>query len=234
VNLLAGVRSVFFDAVGTLLFPEPPAAEIYARVAARHGLAISVDEVRARFLHAYREEEQIDRATGWVTSEEREVRRWRRIVGDSLASVRDLEPCFHELFHHFGHPEAWRVNPHAPEVLDQLQVRGLRVGIGSNYDARLLSVVDGIPSLAPLRDRVVISARVGCRKPSPVFFREVIRVAECEPGEILFVGDDVQSDYEGANAVGLRAVLYADRDSAPRVQNRVKSLIELVNSPFPP
>jgi putative hydrolase of the HAD superfamily len=227
VNLLAGVRAVFFDAVGTLLFPDPPAAEIYARVAARHGLAISVDEVRARFLHAYREEEQIDRATGWVTSEEREVRRWRRIVGDSLAGVRDPETCFHELFHHFGRPDAWRLDPQTASVLDQLQVRGLRIGIGSNYDARVLSVVDGIPSLAPFHDRVVISARVGFRKPSPEFFREVIRVAECEPGEILFVGDDVENDFEGARRAGLKAVLLAPRAENQKVAG-VRNLRELL------
>ena len=45
-NLLVGVRAVFFDAVGTLLFPEPPAVEVYARTAARHGLVIAVSEVR--------------------------------------------------------------------------------------------------------------------------------------------------------------------------------------------
>ena len=224
---LSGVRAVFFDAVGSLLFPDPPAAEIYARVAARHGLTISVDDVRARFLHAYREEEQIDRAAGWVTSEEREVRRWRKIVGESLAGVRDFEACFQELFQHFARPDAWRLDPHTALVLDQLQVRGLRVGIGSNYDARLLSVVDGIPSLAPLRDRVVISARVGCRKPSPEFFREVVRIAGCEPREILFVGDEVENDFEGARSSGLKAVLLAPRAENQKVAG-VRILWELL------
>ena len=58
-------------------------------------------------------------------------------------------------------------------VLDQLLTRGIRVGIGSNYDARLRSVLDGFPELAPLRERVVISAAVGYRKPALEFFREV-------------------------------------------------------------
>lgn len=227
MNSLAGVRAVFFDAVGTLLFPEPPAAEIYARVAARHGLAISVHEVRARFLDAFRAEEEADRAAGWVTSEEREVQRWRRIVADSLAGVRDFEACFDELFHHFACPDAWRLDPQTASVLDQLRVRGLQVGIGSNYDARLLSVVDGIPSLAPLRDRVVFSARVGCRKPSLRFFREVIRVAGSEPGEILFVGDDVENDFEGAKRAGLKAVLLAPRAENQKVAG-VRNLRELL------
>jgi putative hydrolase of the HAD superfamily len=227
VNLLSGVRAAFFDAVGTLLFPEPPAAEIYARVAARHGLAIAVDEVRARFLHAYREEEQIDRVADWVTSEEREVQRWRRIVRDSLAGVRDPETCFHELFHHFARPTSWRLDQKTPNVLRELVSRGIRVGMGSNYDSRLLSVVYGLAELGSLRGCVVISAQVGYRKPALEFYREVIRVAECEPAEILFVGDDLENDFEGARSAGLKAVLLAPRAENQKVAG-VRNLRELL------
>ena len=101
-------------------------------------------------------------------------------------------------------PDAWRPIPRAAGVLDQLLSRGIRVGIGSNYDARLRSVLDGFPELAPLRDTVIVSAAVGYRKPALEFFRELTRVADCEPGEILFVGDDFENDYEGARRAGLQ------------------------------
>ena len=211
MNFLAGVRAVFFDAVGTLLFPDPPAAEIYSRVATRHGLDIAATNVRERFWAAYQAEEALDRAAGWVTSEVREAMRWRRIVSDSLVGVRDPDSCFHELFHHFAHSGSWLLNPQAHAVLNGILETGVRVGIGSNYDARLLAVVDGLPELACLRDRVVISAQVGYRKPAVEFFREVARVAGCDPGEILFVGDDVENDYEGARNAGLKSVLLDPR-----------------------
>jgi len=228
VNRLLHVRAVFFDAVGTLLFPNPPAADVYAQVAARHDLRITVNEIRKRFLSAYRAEEVADRAAGWRTGEEREVRRWRRIVGESLAGVRDPEDCFQELFRHFGRPHAWQVNPSAVEVLGELRARGIRLGIGSNYDARLHSVLDGIPDLSPLRERAVISAQVGFRKPAGEFFREVVHVAGGEPREILFVGDDLENDYEGARRAELKSVLLAPRTeplNAARV-NDLKDLLE--------
>jgi putative hydrolase of the HAD superfamily len=228
VDLLAGARAVFFDAVGTLLFPDPPAAEIYAAVAERHDLRIRIEDVRRRFLAAYRAEEHVDRVACWVTSENREAMRWRRIVGESLDGVRDPESCFRELFQHFGQPSAWRVHPQACEVVDGLRAKGIRMGIGSNYDARLLSVVAGFKELRPLMDSVVVSSRVGYRKPAAEFFQEVTRVAGCEPGQILFVGDDVEDDYEGARRAGLRSVLFAPTRLGMRGENELTDLREIL------
>jgi len=222
------VRAVFFDAVGTLLFPDPPAPLIYAEAARRQGLTISAEDVRSRFLAAFRAEEAADRLAGWVTSEAREVARWQRIVAESLPGVPDPDGCFRELFDHFARPVAWRVDPHAEAVFAKLLVSGLVLGIGSNYDSRLNSVLEGFPDLAPMRGRVAVSAAVGFRKPAREFFREVVRLACCEPWEVLFVGDDLDNDYEGATAAGLHAVLLDERGRHSTVANRVPSLVELL------
>ena len=42
--LLGDARAVFFDAVGTLLHPDPSAAEVYAGVGRRYGSRLSVSE----------------------------------------------------------------------------------------------------------------------------------------------------------------------------------------------
>ena len=78
------VRAIFFDAVGTLLFPEPSAIEVYRAAAARRGLLLSSDEIRSRFIAAYQAEEATDQSANWITSEPREEMRWRRIVGTTL------------------------------------------------------------------------------------------------------------------------------------------------------
>src|SRR5215213_1817246 len=144
-----GVRAVFFDAVGTLIFPRPSAPVVYAGVAMRYGLDLNAGDVRNRFVAAYRAEEAIDSATGWATSERREQERWHRIVTETLRGVTDPDACFRELFDHFAKPSAWAVNPDATDVLDALNRRGIVVGMGSNYDARLWPVLDGFPELRP-------------------------------------------------------------------------------------
>lgn len=226
----AVTRAVVFDAVGTLIFPEPSAARVYADLARRAGCQLSDDTIRARFLAAYRAEEEADRAGGWVTSEVREHDRWRRIVTATLCDVPDPDACFRALFDHFSRPTAWRVNPAAPAVFAGLRRRGLVLGMGTNYDARVWQVIDGFPDLAPVRERVVVSAAVGHRKPAAGFFREVVRAVGCEPHEVLFVGDDLDNDYRGPLAAGLTAVLYDPRGEATSIPNRIRTLEELVTS----
>lgn len=222
-----GIRAVFFDAVGTLLFPQPSAPDVYRALALKQGIELPAGAIRERFLAAYRIEEAADRANGWATSERRERERWRTIVTSTLHALPDPEAGFRELFEHFAQPSAWRVHDEAERVLELLSQRGLILGLGTNYDSRVEQVIAGLPALAPLKDRVVVSAAVGFRKPAPEFFHEVVRSAGYEPYEVLFVGDDVENDYEGARVAGLEAVLFdpQERATAPRRIERLQELI---------
>ncbi len=223
-----GIRAVFFDAVGTVIFPEPPAIDIYAAAARRHGLELDAATIRKRFIKSFNAEETIDRDRGWVTSEEREVERWRRIVSASLRELADPGACFAELYNHFARPDAWRIPSEAAGVFHSLQARGIVLGFASNYDSRLSPVVAGHADLAPLRDRVVISAAVGCRKPARAFFEQVTRIAGCRPGEILLVGDDLDNDFNGATDAGLEAVLLDPAGRHTNVPRRIGTLAELI------
>jgi putative hydrolase of the HAD superfamily len=207
--LSAGIRAVFFDAVGTLIHPEPAAPAVYAAAGRRHGSSLEVEEIAARFRSAFRRQEEVDRRHGWRTDEEREVERWRRIVGEVLDDVHDPEACFQELFAHFGRPDAWRVAADAA-VLAEVAARGFACGVASNYDRRLRAVAAGLPELAPAR-HLVISAEVGWRKPAAGFFAALCAATELPPKQILYVGDDRGNDYDGARAAGLAALLYDPR-----------------------
>lgn len=223
------VNAVFFDAVGTLLFPDPPAPAMYAAVARRHGLTLSPADVRERFIASYRAEEAADSEADWVTSEERERERWHRIVVETLAGVSDPEACYEHLFAHFATPEAWKLAPDAVDVFAALLGRGLVLGLGSNYDDRLWSVLAGFPELEPLRDRVLISSAVGVRKPGLGFFRAVAQAAACDVSGVLFVGDDLGNDYRGATAAGMPAVLLDPHGRHAEVTERILRLADLIS-----
>jgi putative hydrolase of the HAD superfamily len=209
------VCAVFFDAVGTLIYPDPPAAAVYAAVARSLGSRLTEAEIAARFHTAFAREEAFDRANGLRTSEERERRRWRHIVAEVLPEVCDGERCFAELFAHFARSDAWRCDPDAGAVLAELERRGYVLGMASNYDGRLRAVAAELPELRPLR-HLVISSEVGWRKPAPEFFAEVCRRTGLTAAEILLVGDDRANDYEGATAAGLRAVLVGEGSGSLR------------------
>lgn len=223
----AAVRAVFFDAVGTLIQPDPPALMVYAEVGRRFGSRLSADDLGPRFRNAFGREEQLDRDNGLRTSEPREFERWRRIVGAVLDDVADADACFRELFAHFGRPGAWRLDADAAAVLGELAGRGCRLGMASNYDGRLRGVVRGLPALAPLR-HLVISSEVGWRKPAPRFFAALCQEVGVAPGQVVFVGDDWENDYEGGRAAGLRAVLFDPHSKRAVAEvNRIARLSEL-------
>src|SRR5262249_14186390 len=202
----AEVRAIFFDAVGTLIHPDPPAPLVYTATARRHGSVLTPEVIGQRFRVAFQREELEDRESGWRTSEERERKRWRRVVGTVLDDVSDPEGCFQELFAHFSRPTAWLCAPDVAPTLEELARRGYRLGLASNYDHRLRSVLAGRPELRLLRE-CVISSEVGWRKPAAPFFAEVVQRTGLLPEAVLFVGDDVENDYQGARAAGLHALL---------------------------
>jgi putative hydrolase of the HAD superfamily len=224
--LSANVRAVFFDAVGTVLHPDPGAPIIYAEAAARFGLPADPAAILARFRDAFLHQERIDERADWVTSEAREIERWQAIVAETLPGAPP--ECFELLYQHFAHPDAWQTPPGAAEVFEHLRERGLLLGLASNYDSRLESVLVGHPELARLREHIVISSQIGVRKPGSGFFHQLIESTSCRPEEIVLVGDDIGNDYEGARAAGLKAILLDPKARHPGIAPRITSLRKLI------
>jgi len=220
--------AIFFDAVGTLIHPNPPAVHVYAQFGKEYGTRRDLAVIADRFREAFQAEEDVDGRSGLVTNEEREKRRWRNIVAHVLDDVREPEACFTAIYDHFARPGAWVCDPAAEMVLRSLSERGYRIGLASNYDHRLRSVQKG---LEPLRfiQHLVISSEVGFRKPAPEFFQEVCRAVDLPAQAILFVGDDRSNDFEGALRAGLGALLLDPRGHEPLLgRKRLQSLEELI------
>jgi putative hydrolase of the HAD superfamily len=215
----ADAGAVVFDAVGTLLHPDPPAAVVYCQIGRDFGSQFSQEMIESRFRQAFRDEELIDQKGGWRTSETREIERWRHIVARVLDDVRDPDACFRLLFAHFARPESWRCQQDAGPVLEALAGKGFSLGLASNYDSRLRTVVQGKPELRAIR-HLIISSEVGWRKPAREFFAAVCRTVRQPADKILYVGDDPINDFQGATAAGLRAVLFDPKEEetgVPRI-----------------
>jgi putative hydrolase of the HAD superfamily len=227
--ILDGARAVVLDAVGTLIHPHPPAAQVYAEVGRRHGSRLTLEDIATRFAAAFHREEARDRLPpAWQTSEEREFERWRSIVRSVFEDVPGGSECFRELFAHFGRPEAWRCEPEVGEVLTALSEGGWSLAVASNYDRRLHTVATGLAPLRMIPERI-ISSEVGWRKPAAEFFREAARGLALSPEQIVFVGDDRTNDYDGATGAGMRAILLdpRGRETASHVL-RIACLRDLV------
>ena len=124
--------------------------------------------------------------------------------------------------------------PDTIPTLERLREAGYRIGIISNLPW-------GVPSelwrdelvrhrIEPFIDFTVFCVDVGFRKPSPVIFREALDRLAVDPRDTFFVGDEPVWDIEGAEGVGIPAVLMDRGNRHPEHPGpRVTSLVQLVS-----
>lgn len=208
------IRCIAFDVVGTLLFADPPVHMAYHRIGQKFGSQRDPVTVRQSFRDAMIRRNPAadgtndilgDTVSAHLTSEEGETQFWRNVVGEVLPDVEDREGCFQALFDHFAQPSSWGCFMDVEEAVPVFAERGLTLALASNFDSRLHSVCSGHPTLQGISKRVV-SSEVGYRKPSRQFFMILADTCECEPSEILMVGDDAEHDVRAAIDAGLQAV----------------------------
>ncbi len=124
-----------------------------------------------------------------------------------------------------------RMDADADLMLRKLH-KSYRLGMISNFAIpecvlRLLKEA-GIDSLF---DVIVVSGAVNKRKPAAEIFKSTLKLMGLEASEVVFVGDTVDADIEGAKAVGIRAV-YIERREQKQSEKflpdwTIKSLSEL-------
>lgn len=194
---------IVFDAADTLIRPEPSVATVYQNVAQQFGVTISCESIKQRFQPAI--QKHFDEAE---SSEQLDHQRWRNLVFDVIGSKN--EQLFAKLWEHFADVANWRLYDDVSRVWQQIQQRGIGLAIASNFDARLLKIVDG---LSPLNQsqHIFISSQIGYRKPSVHFFREIASRLNVDADELLMIGDSRHADFQGARDAGWQA-LHLDRN----------------------
>lgn len=229
------VEWVVFDAVGTVIDPEPSVAAAYHAIGKQFGSERTLDDVRARFIAAFSETERRDAARGsdgMTTNAQVEEARWRYIVANVFPEVEDREGCFQRLHDYFAEPAAWRVFDDTLPTLHSLSERGIQLAIASNFDERLHPICDGVPALGLFQKRFV-SSELGFRKPSSDFYRVIVADLKVAAENILMVGDGLANDVEGAICVGMNAVLIDRKIGRARVEEQdvsygtIRTLTEL-------
>lgn len=223
------IRAVVFDAVGTLMSPDPPVASAYAATARRFGSRLDQTEIERGFGRAFARQEQVDLARGdGRTSEARERERWRAIVAECVPDATDAEGLFLSLWNHFASPAHWRVFPDAARAWAELARRGVPRVVASNFDGRLHGLLAGLPPLAGAAG-TFISSEVGYRKPACEFFGAIGKALGLPAESLLMVGDDERNDVASARACGWQAV-HVDRRGRIAGGGAVRDLGELLDA----
>ena len=133
---------------------------------------------------------------------------FRRTLASIGVSDDDLAAALNAIYleHRFARVELY------PDVLPTLET------LGRSYQLGLLSNGNGYPTLAELAERfsfLVFSQDVGIEKPDRRIFLHACEQAGCAPAQLLHVGDSLEADVAGANAVGAVSV-WLNRDRVSR------------------
>jgi putative hydrolase of the HAD superfamily len=206
---VAKLLAVTLDATGTLFAPRDLGAE-YARVLARHGLALPADELARAIRLAWQELGcVVDPARDRFAGAGGAPAYWRRVVERVCALAGAPPPsrfAVAELYERFAEPGAWRVFDDVLPALAGLHAAGFRLALISNWDERLPRLLERL-ELARWFDTLVISSAVGVEKPHRRIFEVALARLEAPATGVLHVGDSARDDVEGALAVGCRALL---------------------------
>jgi HAD superfamily hydrolase (TIGR01549 family) len=217
------LRAVLFDVDFTLAKPGPDLGpEGYRRLGRRYGLELDparYAEARTAALATIerhpelRHEEEL-----WFAFTERIV---RGMGGDSDAA-RELAV---EMTRAWERSENFDLYDDVRPVLGELRAHGLKLGLVSNGGRE---IADFVSHHALDVDCAVASRAHGWIKPHRSIFLAALDLIGVAPADAAMVGDSVEDDIEGANALGMRAILI-DREG--RQPEGVEALPDLGGVP---
>jgi len=210
--------AVLFDAADTLFTTRGSVGDIYHSVAQRYGTAASAADIQSAFARQFRHSGPLTTAN--------EKQWWKEVVHrvfSDVGMVENFDGFFDEVYDQFRGSSGWRLFPETREVLEEISHNKLKIGVISNFDSRLYSVLKDLDILA-FFDSVTISSETGYAKPQPEIFMAAIRSIGVPPNRILFAGDSLLDDFQAGQNAGLEAFLvdragrYAGMESVRRIQ----------------
>lgn len=227
-------HTIFFDAGGTLLRANPSIGAVYAEVASAYGIQADADEVERAARRYFWEMLERNRKEGGkphTLSLDQAREWWREIVRRSFGKASDsprFEAFYQAVFEEFARPGRYVLFPEVEPLLEDLRQRGYQLGVISNWDARLRTILEGF-GLNRRFQTIVISCEAGCEKPDAGIFEAARRAALAQSSgtapRLLHVGDSFEDDYAGAIRSGFDARLI-EREKGETLRTALEDLLE--------
>lgn len=165
------------------------------------------------------------------------------LIEDAL--TKSLEPDtdkFEKIADHaydeFVKADSWQEYPGCRAMLDELVRRRFTLGMISNFDERLPTILKNLNLHNYFSFVVIPSENKGLVKPNPEVFRRALELSgAASPDLITHVGNDVEADYFGALNSNFQAILLShdseiDQElikKGVRFSNNFQDLLKLIN-----
>lgn len=205
-------KVIFLDAVGTLFGVRGSVGEIYGRFARQFGVEAPDAAINDAFYDTF----QATPEAAFPGADRHELPNleyqwWRSIAARTFQAVGVLDQFdsfddfFEVAFWYFSTAEAWDVYPDTRPALDAWTRQGIPLGLISNFDTRIYTVLDCL-GLSDYFASITLSTEVGAAKPARQAFEAALHRHGVIPAEAWHVGDGKRADVEGARAIGIQAI----------------------------
>lgn len=220
------IRAVFFDFGNTLATNRPSLEDFLSEYIMRTGGAVaseSIDQV----LRAGKARQLAERP---AADEDRWKEFWldlyQKILVSCGATLTQAAEISEAMWVDHLAPDSYRLFPDVIPSLEILRRRGLIVGVLSNFDASLLSKLRHL-KLTALLDYVFFSTAIRAAKPDPRAFLYVCEKVGLTANELLYIGDEIEFDYQPCQLLGIHSLLIDRHDTSPPGVSMIKTLLEI-------
>lgn len=220
---MAKIRAVLFDMGGTLVKPEPT-PKIFEKILKAHGINMSTERINIATEKA-KEKLDIKRMAelgeNFWTNFNLIVLEYLEIKDNALTLAKAIDREWWEYADISLYPDALA-------VLHKLRERKVKIGIITNTFKYDLEKVLSKLNLKDFFDIEVTIDVAGRAKPEKEIFVYALNKLGLKPAEALFVGDEFESDYEGALKAGLNALLIDRENKIDKNIKKITSLKEIL------
>ncbi|ELZ08458.1 HAD-superfamily hydrolase, subfamily IA, variant 3 [Halovivax asiaticus JCM 14624] len=190
------LRAVVFDLDETLAVPDRDRATLLAEATEATG-APSLD--RSEYVEVHRRH---------LTRETREP------IFDELLADADVDPASVAAAYRESVTNSLSILPGVEPMLERLGER-YRLGLLTNGPVRAQRTKLEALGLESPFDAVRVTGELPAGKPDERAFAAILDALDVDPGEAVYVGDDVETDIEGATETGMATVQVLLPDATP-------------------
>lgn len=224
---------ICFDATGTLIELNESVGAVYRRIALEYGVDLPewrLDDAFRRVLQgapargtagdsvAARRQGEVD----WWVARIRETFQ----AADSTIRFDDFEAFASALFETYSQTEAWRRRTGVSAMLTTLHALGWPMAIVSNFDHRLLEILEAL-DIAQFFRLIEIPSKSGRVKPDRSLFEFVGEALDVPIESLVYVGDDEKAILETIRGLGIRVFdvrEIEDLESIPKLVSTAATL----------
>jgi HAD superfamily hydrolase (TIGR01549 family) len=216
------IKAILFDLGGTLVKNFLNPYETFQKILEMKRIHVTISEIEKAFSWAENALGAEFLANAWKMPSYTFYETWNSHVLKGL---------------HIDTQGAWEINNYwlsvsglalYPDVTPVIAaLPNVKTGIISNaYQHEIVSICDTV-NLHGF-DIVVGMDTAQSRKPDPYIFLYAVENLGITPGEAVYVGNDVEKDYRGAEKVGMHPLLIVREGEVPHNIKSIKSLLSLM------